>query len=305
LNNSVKSFTDELRIFSVEPKGVFIQIPLKVISIHASMIGPKKQSLDQGSNQMNAWKNTFLIHCFCLENLLMPIIFLLKRIVSLPTIGHYGTSGSNIGLDERHQFIPGTILDNLKPDAADAFPVLFGCHDHGKLILGATASFPAVPSANINFINFNHTGEFFPSIPDRATAKLMKPSPRGIIAAKPEQCLEGHRADAGFPGGEPPQRLKPQLQFLARPMEDCPCGKGMMELTIGTDEKLSAAQPVFGMPASAANKASGPAIPEKIIIAGLFIRKSLVEFHFIFREIFCNNKLFHCWPPLKGYLRPT
>ncbi|MEZ4551005.1 MAG: hypothetical protein R2874_11135 [Desulfobacterales bacterium] len=130
---------------------------------------------------MNPWKNTFLILCFCLENLLMPIAFLLKIIVSPPTIGHHRAPGSNIGRDERHKFIPRTILDNLKPDTADTFPVLFGGHDHGKLILAAAASFPALPPANKNFVNFNLTGEFFPSIPDRATAKLMEPNPSNAL----------------------------------------------------------------------------------------------------------------------------
>jgi hypothetical protein len=88
-------------------------------------------------------------------------------------------------------------------------------------------------------------------------------------------------------------------------VKDCTCGKRMIEFTVYTDEKLSVTQPVVSMSASGADKTIGPAILNKIIIAGLFIRIPVIKFDFIYRKIFCNNKLFHDWPPLNSYLRPT
>jgi hypothetical protein len=37
----------------------------------------------------------------------------------------------------------------------------------------------------------------------------------------------------------------------------------------------------------------------------LLIAESLIKFNLVHRKIFCNNKLFHCWPPLNICWRPA
>ena len=242
---------------------------------------------------MHSWQNAFLVLGFYLENLFMYVTFLLKGTVSLPTIGHNSTPGNNIGFDERYKLISRAIIDYLKPDAAQFFASLFSCYHNSKLMFCTTASFPAVPPTNINFVNFNLAEKFFPAITNRTTSKLMKPGPCGIITAESKERLESKCVDSCFSCCKPPQCFEPQGQFFARTVKNCTCGKRMIKFTVCTDEKFSVTQPIVSMSASGADKAIGPSILKKIIIASVFIVKSFIKFDFIHRKIFCNKKRFH------------
>jgi hypothetical protein len=72
----------------------------------------------------------------------------------------------------------------------------------------------------------------------------------------------------------------------------------MLKFAARADVKALGAFPVRYMPAVITAVALWKTASEKVLMTGLFVRKTRIKFSLVLGEIFSDHKFIHCWPPV-------
>src|SRR6266568_8475366 len=245
---------------------------------------------------MNSRQNTIFIFRFGLEYYLMMIALIFQSVIGGPTICGYPASSNNVVSHKWYQFFCITSGNHLHSKPAQSFPFSFHGNCNGNFILGTTPLFAALAS-KVELIYLEIARKFFPSRPYCAATKLLQPLPGSLVTSQTKQLLQVNSIYTGFPGAEPPQRLKPGSQWFSRCVKDGSCCDRLMVFTGTANIEPSGTCPVTGISAPGTRKSFRPPQLGKILKACGFIGEAPIEFKLILREVLRYYEFVHVWPP--------
>jgi len=247
-----------------------------MLMAHSSLMGSDQPSLNQGSHPVTQ-RQEIIPHGSILTHDLMKVAELLQTSISIPVVGFHDTAGFNGLCDCRGQALCRGVCHTVQPDSANTLPILLCRNDDQRFSLCSTASFPRLPSTDIHLVNLNSAGEPISPWPDHGPAEFMQPCPSGFIAAQSQNPLYSSGTGAVLLAGHPPNGAKPQHQRFSRSFKDGSGNDRGLIITRRTAYQPISRMPSFFMLATRASEAFRPPQHIKIVSAGLFGRKAVLQ----------------------------
>lgn len=155
---------------------------------------------------------------------LMSIAFGRKAAVALPAVCDHSTARRHSGLNEGFQRDRTYVRQNSQTNPPDSFELLvFHGDSNGDLPrCSATAISWFSFSPNVGFIDLDSPHQLVATRSDHRTAKLVKPLPSGLVAAKSQRPLQTKGVGTILLACYMPDRPEPEVKGLRTPCRMVP-----------------------------------------------------------------------------------
>src|SRR5437899_1309629 len=209
-----------LRHSSVETEREFVQVVVKMLRANRALVGAQKPSFHQRGDAVDAG-HQFVRPATALfdvaDLVCVPLFF--QAVVSGPAVRVDHRTLNDCLLDETKKACRRDVGNSPKPNTSDPIAVLFSRYDHNGLLLGLSATRALLGAAHIGFVDLDAALETIPPRAHHGGTKLMKPQPRGLVAAEPEDSLQSESTCSRLLAGGQPHRLEPESQRFVRLFE--------------------------------------------------------------------------------------
>jgi hypothetical protein len=135
-------------------------------------------------------------------------------------VGDHHAAGSDALLHEGFEAVGRGVADNRQPDSTDTLSIHLSCNGYEGLLAYVATAPALLDASHKSFIDFYFTRELIAAGAHHRSPQFVKPGPRCLIAAEPQDPLQPQGTGTILLGDHPPHHLKPQAKGLPGPVED-------------------------------------------------------------------------------------
>ncbi len=200
-----------------------------------------------------------------------------ETVVGSPAVGSNRRTWAYGRLDERNEALGRYVSDTRHADTTGAPPADFSGHRDNRFFLCFATDNASLMAANVGFVNLNIALQKVSARANHGAAKLMKPRPSRLVAAKAKDPLHPQGTDPMLLIRHVPHRLEPEPQRLPRSLENRPRRRRCLAIASTASKLAPGRRPCHRRPAGRTAETFRPTNTPKIIRTGGLGRKPLIE----------------------------
>jgi hypothetical protein len=213
----------------------------------------------------------------------MPIAMRSEPVVTHPPIGMHQAARLDDLVDEPLQAARRSVHHAPQSNATDLAALVLDGDDNEELLDGPTSGRAFLERADERLVDFDLARQPFPTRADHCAPEFVQPRPGRLIAAQPQELLQGERACSGLRRRHGPHRPKPDRQRRAGVLEDRAGRHGGLPTAGRALQPQASHRPRRRVPTSRTAEAFGPAQPLEIRAARVVGPELRLEFGLISR----------------------
>ncbi len=185
------------------------------------------------------------------------------------------------------------IRNMAKSYPSDARVFHFCRYHYQRLSCSTAPPLARLFSTNVALIHFNYSSKTISSRCNHGMSEFMEPCPSSPITAQSEDSFKPQCTGTILLAGHPPDRSKPKFQRLVCAVENCSRYDRDLIITASTLKHYGANGLRLFMATPRTTKSIWPTQLVKIIAAGFFRRKPVLEFRKCFGVILHGSLILH------------
>ncbi len=200
-----------------------------------------------------------------------------EAIVGSPAVRSNRRTWAYGRLDERNEALGRYVSDTRHADTTGAPPADFSGHRDNRFLLCFSTDNASLTAANVGFVNLDIALQKVSARANHGAAKLMKPRPSRLVAAKAKDPLHPQGTDPMLLIRHVPHRLEPEPQRLPRSLENRPRRRRCLAIASTASKLAPGRRPCHRRPAGRTAETFRPTNTPKIVRTGGLGRKPLIE----------------------------
>lgn len=275
---TVEKQTAGLGRTTVEAKGEFIEIVLEVGIADSAVVGPEPPSLQKRGDSVNSRHGHMGGQATCSQTLGTVLVSRTgEGNVPGPSVRVDDSALDHGSLDKRNEALRRSVLDTCHADTASTSTSNFGRDGYEDAICATSSDFLAL-TAQKGLIDLYGTAQPLSTWAHHGPTEFVQPRPGRFVAPEAQDSLQAKGANAVLLVGEIPDRLEPDPERFAGPLEERPRRARCLTLALGAANEPTLRFPSSQAPASRALESIWPSDPTQERIAGRLRREPLIEF---------------------------
>lgn len=230
LEEPIEQFSSRAGGPSVETESEFVEVVVEMSVTDGPLMRSQEPAFEKSNYAMDPGQQ---IGATLLSGRdLVGVAGLFQAGISSPAVSVHDATDLDCIMDELPQTGIGSVFDALHPDPPYAGPIfLSGDHDQGSTLPCTAPPRLCRWPPQISLVHFDPTRQPIPSRTNHCTTQFVKPGPRRLIAAKPEDSLQTQSAGPVLLAAYPPHSSKPDAQRGSSVLEDRARGYGGLVTT--------------------------------------------------------------------------
>ncbi len=244
---------------------------------NSSLMRSQQPAFQQACNSVTSWQQV-------LPDLRIrpyDVVFVAKRrqsVVAGPSVSVNTASRFDGLLDSTVQTFSRGVRDSLQPDAPNMVPIVLCRNYYQRFPHCSSSPLAGFLSPYVCFVHVNGSCKTVAPRSNHGSAKLMQPSPSGLIATHSKHTFKAQSTRTILLAGNVPHGPEPQRQRQTAVLKDSPRSDRHLATTTAAQKQPPAHRPRLIPATLRAYKAVGPTEIEQVAPAQLIRGKPALQF---------------------------